>query len=149
MTSLASFSAATAAWNSVEFLSRLSVVLRCVLASVLSSRQIVRRSLSRASLLHWTTWKEGAVRQHFFRAKVDPTCAVAGDMAYPFALLLSKHLQEPHEDLLAVIFTNPNDLAASNFQNGTFFLSNRNGGYWLLPLASFQGRFWPQNSGVA
>lgn len=38
---------------------------------------------------------------------------------------------------------------ASNFQNGTFFLSNRNGGYWLLPLASFQGRFWPQNSGVA
>ena len=40
-------------------------------------------------------------------------------------------------------------LYASNFQNGTFFLSNRNGGYWLLPLASFQGRFWPQNSGVA
>ena len=38
---------------------------------------------------------------------------------------------------------------ASNFQNGTVFLSNRNGGYWLLPLASFQGRFWPQNSGVA
>lgn len=37
--------------------------------------------------------------------------AVAGDIAYPFALLLSKHLQEPHEDLLAVIFTNPNDLA--------------------------------------
>ena len=41
------------------------------------------------------------------------------------------------------------NLVASNFQNGTVFLSNWNGGYWLLPLASFQGRFWPQNSGVA
>lgn len=48
---------------------------------------------------------------------------------------------------MAALLTAP--FCASNFQNGTFFLSNRNGGYWLLPLASFQGRFWPQNSGVA
>ena len=40
-------------------------------------------------------------------------------------------------------------LDASNFQNGTVFLSSWNGGYWLLPLASFQEKFWLQNSVVA
>lgn len=32
-------------------------------------------------------------------------------------------------------------------QNGTVFISYCNGGYLLLPLASFQEGFWPQNSG--
>ena len=41
------------------------------------------------------------------------------------------------------------DVIASNFQNGTVFLSSWNGGYWLLPLASFQEKFWLQNSVVA